>query len=193
MVSYSKSLYLVIVVAGFELPASAVTPIYRCTQNGQTVLTDKPCEGNITAPTSETSGAPPSGTVGNQVLTAPSVVGDWRGQTQYQGSENGQHMEDSHTVVPLVLTFTADGKVSGASPKNGCTLLGLWSPGVTPRLFPLDITLKGCRFAGFNRRYSGNLIATFPENLAQFSLQAYTVPIPGQPIRRYDVGATLRR
>lgn len=74
MVSFSKSLYLVIVAAGFALPASAVTPIYRCTQNGQTVLTDKPCEGNVTAPTSGTSGAPPSGTVGNQALAAPSVM-----------------------------------------------------------------------------------------------------------------------
>jgi hypothetical protein len=102
-------------------------------------------------------------------------------------------MEAAHSVVPLALTFSADGKVSGSSADNGCTLLGLWAPGVTPRLFTLDITLKGCRFVGLNRRYTGSIIATFADNSAQFSLMAYAVPIPGQPVRRYAVGATLRR
>ena len=73
------------------------------------------------------------------------------------------------------------------------SLLGLWAPGVTPRLFNLDITLKGCRFEGLNRRYAGTLMATFADNSAQFSLAAYALPIPGQPVSRYDVGATLRR
>jgi hypothetical protein len=120
-------------------------------------------------------------------------VGNWSGQTQFQGAQNGQVIEEAHSVVPMVLTFSADGKVSGASADNGCALLGLWAPGSTPRLFALDITLKGCRFAGLNRRYTGSLIATFTDNSAQFSLLAYALPIPGQPIRRYDVGATLRR
>jgi hypothetical protein len=183
-----------LVGVGFALPATATTPVYRCKENGQTVLTDKPCDGTTPAASSGIAVIPSSGTIGDQVSAAPqSVVGDWRGQTQFQGAQNGQLIEEAHTVVPLVLTLTVDGKVSGSSPDNGCTLLGLWSPGVTPRLFPLDVTLKGCRHAGFNRRYSGNLIATFPENAAQFSLQAYTVPIPAQPIRRYDVGATTRR
>jgi hypothetical protein len=192
-VSHWKLVYLMIVVVGFVLPASATSPIYRCKKDGQTVLTDKPCEGTTTAPASGATAVPPSGVVGNPVPASPSVIGDWRGQTQFQGAQNGLLIEEAHTVVPLVLTFSADGKVSGTSADNGCTLLGLWAPGVTPRLFPLDVTLKGCRYAGFNRRYSGNLIATFTENSGQFSLQAYTVPIPGIPIRRYDVGATLRR
>jgi hypothetical protein len=192
-VSHWKLICLMIVAVGCALPASATTPIFHCKQNGQTVLTDKPCDGTTTATSSGTTPVPPSGVVSNQVSGSPSVLGDWRGQTQFQGAQNGQLIEEAHTVVPLVLTFTVDGKVSGISPDNGCTLLGLWAPGMTPRLFPLDVTLKGCRYAGFNRRYSGNLIATFTENSAQFSLQAYTVPIPGQPVSRYDVGATLRR
>jgi hypothetical protein len=72
-------------------------------------------------------------------------------------------------------------------------MLGNWSPGVTPRLFPLDVTLSGCRYAGFNHRYSGNLIATFEKLSAQLFLQAYTLPIPGVPLRRYDLGGTLHR
>jgi hypothetical protein len=64
----------------------------------------------------------------------------------------------AHTVVPLLLTFSSDGKVSGTSPDSGCKLLGLWSPGLMPRLFPLDITLNGCSYTEFNRRYSGMML-----------------------------------
>jgi hypothetical protein len=134
-----------------------------------------------------------SGPLSSQTLGAQTIVGDWRGQTQFQGAQNAVVFEEAHSVVPLVLTFSADGKVSGSSADNGCAFLGLWAPGATPRLFMLDITLKGCRYAGLNRRYSGTLMATFADNSAQFSLSAYGLPILGQPVRRYDVGATLRR
>jgi hypothetical protein len=96
-------------------------------------------------------------------------------------------------ALALVLTFSADGKVSGASADNGCTLLGLRTPGVTPRLFTLDVTLSDCRYAGLNRRYSGTVITAQIDQSVQFTLMVYTVPIPGVPIRRYDVEATLRR
>jgi hypothetical protein len=170
---------------GLSSPAFAVTAVYHCTINGQTVLTDRPCD------------SPPAAVVspdGSKSITAtPTVVGDWRGQGQFQGTENGQLIADAHTVVPLVLTFTADGKVTGSSPDNGCEVLGLWYVGATPRLFTLDVTLSKCRYSGFNRRYSGSFVATFPTNSAELALQAYTMPIPGQATRRYDVGATLRR
>jgi hypothetical protein len=187
-----KTLYLIILAASFALPAAAKSPIYRCIKDGQTILTDKPCDATSAAPSSGAT-APPSGPASNPVSAPESIVGEWRGQTQFQGAQNGQLIEEAHTVVPLALTFSADGKVSGTSADNGCALLGLWAPGGTPRLFSLDVTLSGCRYAGFNRRYTGSLIATFPENVAQITLQAYTLPIPGIPIRRYDVSATLRR
>ena len=147
----------------------------------------------MTVPASGVAAPAPSGPVNGQISGAQSIVGDWRGQTQFQGAENTQVIDAAHSVVPLVLTFSADGKVSGSSADNGCSLLGLWAPGVTPRLFMMDITLKGCRFAGLNRRYPGTLTATFADNSAQFSLAAYALPVPGQPSRRYEVGATLRR
>jgi hypothetical protein len=162
-------------------------------ENGQPVLTDKPCESATTIPASGVAAPSPSGPVSGPISGAQTIVGDWHGQTQFQGAQNGQVIEEAHSVVPLVLTFSPDGKVSAVSPENGCTLLGLWAPASTPRLFALDITLKGCRYSGLNRRYTGNMIATFTENSAQFSLQAYALPIPGQPTRRFDVGATLRR
>lgn len=176
---------LFVLAIGLSSPVAAATTVYHCTVNGQTVLTDRPCDSPAAAVVS------PDGS--KSINATPTVVGDWRGQGQFQGTENGRLIADAHTVVPLILSFTADGKVTGSSPDNGCELLGLWSVGGTPRLFTLDITLSNCRYSGFNRRYSGSFIATFPTNSAEFALQAYTLPIPGQATRRYDVGATLRR
>jgi hypothetical protein len=189
--SWRQTLWVAVVVA-FALPASAKSPIYRCIEQGQTVLTDKPCDANSTGSSTATA-APSSGLVGKSVSASESVVGEWRGQTQFQGAENGQLIEVAHSVVPLALTLSADGKISGKSANNGCELLGLWAPGVTPRMFTLDVTLKNCEYGGLNRRYTGSFIATFPENLAQLSLQAIAVPAPGRVARRFDVGATLRR
>jgi hypothetical protein len=183
-----------IVLAGVTVRVSvAAAPVYRCLQNGQTVLTDKPCEGTSAQPSFGASAVSPGGAAAKQVSAPQSVVGDWRGQTQYQGSENGQQIGEAHTVVPLTMTFSADGKISGLSPDNGCRWLGVWSPGSTPRLFLLDVSFSGCRYAGFNRRFSGSLIATFPEQSAQLTLQAFDVFHPGQNARMYDIKATLRR
>lgn len=170
---------------GMSLPAIAATTVYHCTVNGQTVLTDRPCD------------SPPAAVVGEDgrksISGSPTVVGQWRGQTQYQGMENGQLIAAAHSVVVLALTFTDDGKVSGSSPENGCGVLGIWSQGLTPRLFNLDLTLNGCRYASFDRRYSGSYV-TIPQKLAgQLFLQAYTLPVPGLPVRRYDLAGTLRR
>lgn len=188
-----KLAFSVVVLVVLASRASAASPIYRCTKDGQTVLSDRPCEGNTPAPVSEVGAAVPSGAVGNQGSAAPSLVGEWRGQTQYEASESGQQIGESHTVVPLVLTFSADGKLSGTTPDNGCQWLGVWSVGSTPRSFSLDVSLSGCRYAGFNRRFSGNLIATFPEQSAQLTLQAFDVFHAGQTPRMYDIKATLRR
>jgi uncharacterized protein DUF4124 len=174
---------LVLILLGS--PVSAKTPIYRCIKDGQTVLTDTPCDSTAAATSSEAAG--------NQASAPESVVGQWRGQTQFQGAENGRELEEVHSVVPLVLTFSADGKVSGVSPDNGCILLGLWAPGVTPRLFTLDVTLSDCHYAGLNRRYSGTVTTEQIDQSAQLALAATTVPIPGQNARRYDIGTTLRR
>lgn len=185
MGNVSVLLTLVVVVAAFALPASAKSPIYRCIKDGQTVLTDTACDAGATEP--------PSAVTEKRTSAAESIVGQWRGQTQFQAAENGQLIEVAHSVVPLALMFSADGKVSGKSADNGCELLGRWAPGVTPRMFTLDIILKNCEYGGLNRRYTGSFIATFPENLAQLSIQASAVPAPGRIAKRYDVGATLRR
>lgn len=92
-------------------------------------------------------------------------------------------MREAHSVVPLYLSFSGDGKVSRSSPDNACTVLGIWSPGVTSRIFNLDVSMKGCHFSRFNRRFSGNLTANFAQQSAQLSLQSIEIPLPGEPGR----------
>lgn len=177
--------FSVVVLVVLASRASATSPVYHCTKDGQTVLTDKPCDSSAAASSSEPAGS--------QTSAPDSIVGQWRGQTQFQGAEEGRELQEVHSVVPLVLTFSADGKVSGVSADNGCKLLGLWSPAVTPRLFTLDVTLSDCRYAGLNRRYSGTVTLGHTDGSAMLGLQADTMPVPGLPRRRYDVAATLRR
>lgn len=176
---------------GVITSASGASPIYRCMENGQPLLTDKPCPDP--KPAAISSGAPSPQPHMQTPIPPSAVAGDWTGQTQFQGAQNGQQLQDAHTVVPVRLTFSPDGKVSAFSSENGCKLLGLWSPGATPRLFSLDITLSQCHNGGFNRRYTGTMITGNLDSSAQFAIQAYTIPIPGVPLRRYDVEATLRR
>jgi hypothetical protein len=113
---------LLILALGISSSASAVTTVYHCTKDGQIVLTDKPCD----VPSAAGAGtAPAIGTAPKEISATPTVVGEWKGQTQNYGTENGQLLADAHSVVVLTLSFTEDGKVSGSSPDNGCRVLGI--------------------------------------------------------------------
>jgi hypothetical protein len=149
------------------LAAKAAKPIYRCTKDGRTTLTYQPCDGS---PSAAAQDVQPGTTI--TVSSSQSVAGEWRGQTQYQGAGNGQPLDAAHTVVPLVLAFTADGEVIGSSPGNHCQWLGVWTQGPTPRLLHLDISASSGRFSGFNRRYRGSFMATWADPSGLLTLQA---------------------
>lgn len=170
----------------------AGTAVYKCTKNGQTILTDKPCEDPSAASVaSATSGQSQDSPRTTTVQAAP--IGKWRGQAQYQVSENGQHVGNAQSVVVLELVFDPEGKVSGASMENGCRVLGLWSQGGTPRIFALDLSFSACGYPDYNRRYSGTLLIGAPNMTAQLFLQAYTTPMLEARVRRFDVSGTMHR
>jgi hypothetical protein len=169
--------------------ALAAKTIYKCTKDGQITLTDKPCDG--ASDNSASSAAPQSGATTIASSSNPSPIGDWHGQMQYQGRENGQTLEEAHSVVPSPLTFTADGKVSGVSQENGCKWLGVWSQG--GRIVSIDMSLTGCRYTGLNRRFTGTFLLGVPDSSGEMMLQAFTLPLPGQGARGYDIKGTLRR
>src|SRR5882757_4476342 len=177
-------------LAGLGSSAHAAKTIYRCTKDGQITLTDKPCEGS---PSPENSNATSSQSSSTTVASSSNLspVGDWHGQIQYQGRENGQTLAEAHSVESSSLTFSADGKVSGASQEIGCKWLGVWSQG--GRLVSIDPSLTGCAYDGLNRRFTGTFLLGVPDSSGEMMLQAFTLPLPGRGARLYDIKGTLRR
>jgi hypothetical protein len=115
----------------------------------------------------------------------------WTGQAQYQATARRQPIEAAHAVVTLTMIVAADGKLTGESTDNGCRALGLASP-QTPQTLKLGVTLTGCKYAGFNRRYTGTFGLPPGKGYATVSLLAYDTR-PGTPSAMYDITATMRR
>jgi hypothetical protein len=59
-------------------------------------------------------------------------------------------------------------------------------------MMKLDVSLSGCNYAGFNRRYTGTLGLPPGKGYATLGLVAYDVR-PGTPSAMYDIKATMRR
>lgn len=165
--------------------------INRCVQNGKTIFTDKPCSDPMQIPEGS---APPPG-----VVPAPSTqsdfssyktpYGEWRGQTQFQMTSKGKRVADAHSVVPMTIAIDQQGKVVGASPQNGCRILGVASPGPMATILTLDVSFSGCEYALYNRRFSGTLALYVRDKSTQLSLQSFAPMLTEQ----FDIKATMRR
>jgi hypothetical protein len=172
--------------------APAGTTVYRCVKDGQTILADRPCDGN--PPDKSSAGAPNSTTPAAIVpsSSSPSPVGKWAGQVQYQAIENGQVVQEAHSVVLLSAEFTLDGKIVATSADNGCQLLGIWSEDAQHMVW-LDVTLNTCRYGSLNRRFGGSFLMAKPDSSGQLQIIATELPHVGQGARENDVKGTLRR
>src|ERR1700722_14193607 len=139
--------------AGWLGSASALagTTVYKCVKDGQTTLTDKPCPLDKPKESTESISIVPSS-------TEPSPVGHWFGQLQFQEAVSGQVVQAAHSVAETRVEFTPDGKVLGASPDNGCQVLGVWSQGNPRDLVWIDLTLDKCLVSDLSRRYYGSFI-----------------------------------
>ena len=120
------------------------------------------------------------------------LYGSWRGQTQYQATIGTAVDQSAHAVVPLALEIDAAGRVRGMSPDNGCKFLGIAGPGVAPTIMNLDVTLSGCHYAGFNKRYGGMLALYAQGKYTSLSLRAHQM-VPGKAPVSLDIKATMRR
>jgi hypothetical protein len=96
-----------------------------------------------------------------------------------------------HAVTNLTIDISPQGKVVGMSTENGCRLLGLAAPGITPTIVKLNVTLTGCAYPGYNRSYKGHLSAFSKEHYAKFSLQA--IDVSSGKAGTYNIMATMRR
>lgn len=120
-----------------------------------------------------------------------SPYGEWRGQTQYQAFIRTTSDPAAHVVTNLIINVDPQGKVIGTSTENGCRMLGLAAPGVTPTIVTLNVTLTGCIYSGYNRTYIGSFSVFSKEAYARFSLQAIDV-LSGKA-GTYNITATMRR
>jgi len=120
-----------------------------------------------------------------------SPYGEWRGQTQYQAFIRTTSDPAGHTVTNLTINIDPQGKVIGTSTENGCQLLGLASPGITPTIVTLNVTLTGCSYVGYNRTYNGSLSVFTKERYAKFSLQA--LDVSSGKAGTYNITATMQR
>lgn len=182
-------------------PAKADQQFYRCDVNGKTTYTDKPCDAPM-LPRVEAAGAPTrSNTAGQGEKPTKSIeldystpYGIWRGQAQYQGTSKGHPLREAHAVIPLVIEVEKQGRVRGASPENGCKLLGVAAPYHVPHVLTLDVTLSECRYPALNRRYSGSLALYQSSNSVQMSLHAInaSLALVGN-VGYFDIKTTMRR
>jgi hypothetical protein len=192
MANYPFSVLLVIsIVSGVLGVPSAVagTTVYKCIKDGQTTLTDKPCPGDKASADSS------SGQSTTTVVPSskdPSAVGRWSGQLQYQEASNGQTVQEAHSVALLTAEFTADGKVTGSSPENGCQMLGVWSAG-GQTLNWVDLTFNHCNYPDLNRRYHGSFILARPDSFGNLAVQSIGAAFSKDQAKVFDIKGTLRR
>jgi hypothetical protein len=196
-VTYSIVLFCVVSLSS----ATADQQFYRCDVKGKTIYTDKPCDAPMIPGVQGTS-APAGGLPGQNAQPSKSIdldyttpYGIWRGQAQFQATVNSQIEREAHDVVPLLVKIENQGRVRGASPENGCKLLGVASPYVTANMLKLDVTLSECRYPDLNRRYSGWVVLDQSKNSAQFSLNSFNqgLALVSKGIARFDIKATMTR
>lgn len=180
---------IVLLLAGMLL-APEVFAQYRCVENGKTTFTDKPCAGDVAPVPPVGNGPKVIGDAGNSAYSTP--IGNWRGQVQFLALQNGQPIPEAHAVIPAVISIEAQGKVTGSAPDNGCKLVGIAKPGVTPTMLWLDVTMSGCKYSGLNRRLFGSLIVYPVEKHAQLDLHAQPMDLL-HPGKSFDVKGTMRR
>ena len=118
--------------------------------------------------------------------------GQWRGQAQYQAIVRRISDPAAHAVVDLVIDIDPRGKVTGASTENGCHMLGIAQPGLAPHILNLNVTLRSCSYAGFNRIFRGYMSVYTAKRYATLSLQAIDVT-PGSGGGTFNIESTMRR
>ena len=122
-----------------------------------------------------------------------SAKGAWRGPVQFQYSLAGVRDDSAQTVTPMVIELKTNGEVVGVISEGGCKLSGLTTQFVAPYIANVDVSLKGCRDARFNARFSGFLHANAAAREAKLTLNAISWQVPNNKVQQASLEAVLRR
>ncbi len=117
--------------------------------------------------------------------------GTWSGMTQFQLNVGGKIDPAAHSVSDLVLTLDPKGKVSGSAAENGCRFLGVTTPGFAGITINVDVTLSGCRYPAYNRRFNGTISWSGSSQTGVLNLSSNVFGLGKAEI--YDIKATLRK
>ena len=121
------------------------------------------------------------------------VHGTWRGPAQFKLSVAGARDSAAQVVTPIVIELRPAVAVVGTIPDAGCTLSGLTTQSVAAYMANLDVSLKGCRDARLNARYSGTLISNSSTKEAKLSLHAIATQMPSLKMQVASLEAVLKR
>lgn len=183
-----KILLCFLAMSCYALPLHAQ---YRCMENGKVLFTDRPCE-SAAPPAAAPSTQTVTSTVDNRTISPKiySPYSAWHGQVQFQARLNGKVNRAAHEVTPLAMEITPEGKVTGISNETGCRFKGIASPGFTPAMLSLDVTLSGCAYEGYNQRMSGHLSVSNTRGDAALLLSS--IHIRTGTSATYELKGTLR-
>lgn len=194
MKAAKRALPILLIAAAIAATASTsvAQSIYRCEQNGSVTFTDYPCDLPMiqeVGPGASNPAPPTQQTVVGGGYENP--YGPWRGQAQYQVTNSRHSQQSTHSVVPLMILVSDDGKVQGTSSENGCRLLGIATPGTSPRILNVDVTLSDCIAKDLNQRFRGSLVLNPADRSARLKLLAQRIGV-GTALTA-DIKASLRR
>ncbi len=114
------------------------------------------------------------------------VLGTWTGPARFAS----KGVPASRTAGKLSLEITDDGQVE-ASDANGCRFSGVIVPGLAPKAYDLDVRLRDCAYAAFNRRWNGS-VTLGPGGALALSLAADVFALD-RPAEHLEARATLKR
>jgi hypothetical protein len=136
---------------------------------------------------------PPDKLTGSANAEYATARGAWRGPLQFQVTVDGKRDGAAQAVTAAVIDIAPNGEVRGVITNAECQISGLATEFVTPRSASLDITLKGCKDARFNARYSGHLHTRQGAQEATLSLDSIAASIPFGKIQHASLQAVLKR
>jgi hypothetical protein len=185
--------------------STSALAVHRCADaKGKVTYQDAACDSADAARPGNTPGGVTSRSVGSAPapVQSPRVLesnpygdahGAWRGPAQFQLTVGSIRDASAQLVTPLVIELKATGEVVGVIPESGCNLSGLATQFVAPNMANIDVSMKGCRDARFNARYTGMLASVPSAKEAKLTLNSITTQMPSRKMQVASLEAVLKR
>lgn len=123
------------------------------------------------------------------------LSGQWAGMAHFSArvSQNGRSLEDpsAKAHVELYIDIDKQGNISGRTTSNNCQIRGLATPWALDNVLDLQVNFSGCHHAGFNRRFTGQLVYRPHKRNADITLSTLDVSMSPSRIATYSVHGNI--